>query len=128
MNTNAENRSFEIDATQYISLLKPKDPKGAGGESSNNSKSASSNSIGSFAAKCVFSNSPRFRTKAPSPKDGTYVTIEGYLKNFAVAPEEEYPHHFNVVVESITFLGRSTVTPPSTTPGKIAIPDFSLNP
>lgn len=72
--------------------------------------------FGSFPAHCVFSNSPRFRTKAPSPANGQTVCIEGRLTGVVISPDDHFPHHFEVRVESITFLGRAIIAPPTATP------------
>ena len=80
--------------------------------------------FGSFPAHCVFSNSPCFRTKAPSPTNGQTVCIEGRLTGVVISPDNHFPHHsdnhfphhFEVRVESITFLGRAIIAPPTATP------------
>lgn len=109
INCNRENKTFEINAAQYVSILKPKRQNEVKGDP----KKQAPPSVGSFPIKCDFADSPRFKAKPPTPKDGAYVTLEGFLTSFVLTPGETFPHHFTVRVESITFLGRTTVTPPS---------------
>ena len=102
INSNTKHSTFEMQPTQYVSSL----------------KSLRKRSMGPFPIKCTFMESARFRNKKLTPKDGSYVTIEGSLTNFAIAPNEDFPNHFNISIENITFLGRTMVLPPLTnTPG-----------
>ena len=74
--------------------------------------------MGPFPIKCTFMESAHFRNKKPTPKGGSYVTIEGSLTDFTIAPNEDFPNHFNISIENITFLGQTMVPPPLTnTPG-----------
>lgn len=106
-NANLEHATFDIEASQYVSSLKTK---------RNNEGTAV---VGLFPVRFVFSNSPRFKNKKATPRDGNYVTIEGSLINFVIGANEDYPHHFTVEVDNITFLGRANITPPKhDSPGK----------
>ena len=80
--------------------------------------------FGSFPAHCVFSNSPHFRTRALAPANGQTVCIKGHLTSVVISPDDHFPHHFEVRVESITFLSRAIIAPPTATPATPTLGKF----
>lgn len=114
-NVKTKNATFELTTTQFISALR-EGPSELG-------------STGSFPAICTIHDSPRWKVaKKPVPRENSHVYVSGYLTSFVKSGESqsegsESRPSFGISVESVDFMGQSTVPADAVTPspGKLIL-------
>ena len=101
-NVNTNKASFELNAAQFISALR-EGPSELG-------------LISSFPTICTIHDSPHWKNaKKPIPRDNSHVYVSGYLTSFVKPSEslsegsEMWTQPFGISIESVDFMGQSTV-------------------
>jgi len=96
-NSNQADGTFEVDASQYLSATKDMD-------------------AGSRPSFPVFANydlaSPRYKKKAPTVRNGRYVSLTGYLTR-TIKDSTEKVQRFVIDIDHVVHLGSA---PPPTAP------------
>jgi len=101
-----KNGTFEMEISQWVSALREIRPT-----------EGITQAGGSLFVSCSFPDTPRYKQRKPVPKKGTYVAIEGFLRNI-VKKEDEFPEKFLIEVETIAFCGQATVSPKTEAPAQ----------
>ena len=99
--------TFELEPTQYSSALK-------------NLKDTDP-SVYTFPVRCQIKDSPRYKNgKKPQPRNGTMVSLEGFLTSITKNSVAAGAERFHIEVENLVFMGRASVAPPKVplTPSK----------
>jgi hypothetical protein len=86
---NKSVTSFDVNATQYVSIFK-KD-----------------RSRSTFPIRAHFDEA-RYKKKVPIPSNNTHVAVEGFLNQVEMG-DSGFPSLFHVNVDNINFLGRAVI-------------------